>query len=151
MAEASNFRCTIEWSGPSADYDTFSRNHRVSFPGKPPIEVSAAPEYRGDPTCPNPEDLLVAALASCQMLTYVGMAAASKVEVLEYRDEAVGTLEKSDGRVRMTRVVLRPRIVIGKAANRDRALGLVSKAHDQCFISNSVTTQVTVEPEITAR
>jgi organic hydroperoxide reductase OsmC/OhrA len=151
MSEANSYRLSLEWSGSNSDYNTFSRTHRVMFLGKPPLEVTAAPEYKGDPSRLNPEDLLVASLASCQMLTYLGIAAASKVEVLQYKDEAVGTLEKIDGKIRMTRVVLKPRIVISAGSNRDRALGLVAKAHDQCFIANSVTTEVVVEPELEMR
>src|SRR5262245_5433013 len=151
MAEtAFNYRCTLEWKGTNRDYNTFNRNHQVVFPGKSPLTVTAAAEYKGDAAQLNPEDLLVAALASWQMLTYLGIASASKVEVLEYSDEPVGTVEKADGLMRMTRVVLKPRIVISAASNRDRALGLVAKAHDQCFIANSVTTQVTVEPTLEA-
>jgi organic hydroperoxide reductase OsmC/OhrA len=147
MAEGTTYRCTLEWSGSNKDYHSFSRNHRVAFDGKPPLEVTAAPEYKGDPGRLNPEELLVAALASCQMLTYLGIASGSKVEVLSYRDEATGVLEKTDGKMRVSRVILRPRIVITAATNRDRALGLVAKAHDQCFIANSVNTTVTIEPE----
>src|SRR6267143_762484 len=101
MADA-DFRCSLSWSGSNRDYNAFSRNHRVVFAGKPPLEVTAAAEYKGDPRHLNPEDLLVAALASCQMLTYLGIASGSKVEVLAYHDEAVGTLEKVDGKMRMT-------------------------------------------------
>ncbi len=152
VAEPNTYRCTLEWTGSSKDYNAFSRNHRVAFEGKPSIEMTAAPEYKGDPSRVNPEDLLVASLASCQMLTYLAIAAMSKVEVLAYQDEAVGKVEKGqDGKMKMTTVTLRPRITISAASNRDRAVGLVTKAHEQCFIANSVTTQVTVEPEFDSR
>jgi organic hydroperoxide reductase OsmC/OhrA len=151
MAEPNTYRCSLEWTGSNRDYNAFSRNHRVEFEGKAPIEMTAAPEYKGDPSRHNPEDLLVASLASCQMLTFLGIAAMSKVEVLEYRDGAVGTIERVEGRFKMTKVVLRPRIVLAAGSNRDRAAGLVTKAHEQCFISNSVTTQVVVEPEFETR
>jgi organic hydroperoxide reductase OsmC/OhrA len=152
VSEPHTYRCAIEWTGSTKDYNAFSRNHRAAFESKPAIEMTAAPEYRGDPARSNPEDLLVAALASCQMLTYLAIAAMSKVEVLEYHDEAVGKVEKGqDGRMKMTTVNLRPRITISADSNRDRAVGLVTKAHEQCFIANSVTTQVTVEPEFETR
>jgi organic hydroperoxide reductase OsmC/OhrA len=152
VSEPHTYRCAIEWTGSTKDYNAFSRDHRVTLEGKSAIEMTAAPEYRGDPSRANPEDLLVAALASCQMLTYLAIAAMSKVEVLEYRDEATGKVEKGpDGKMRMTTVRLKPRITISAASNRDRAVGLVTKAHEQCYISNSVTTQVEVEPEFETR
>jgi len=151
MAEPYTYRCSLEWNGSNRDYNTFSRSHKVGFEGKAAIEMTAAPEYKGDPTRLDPEDLLVAALASCQMLTYLAIASMSKVEVLEYRDEAVGKVEKADGKMRMTRVILRPKIVLAPGSNRDRAAGLVTKAHEQCFIANSVTSQVIVEPEFEVR
>lgn len=152
MAEPNSYRCALEWAGSNKDFNSFRRNHKVSFDeGKPSIEVTAAPEYKGDTTRLNPEELLVAALASCQMLTFLAIASMSKVEVLEYSDRAVGKIEKADGKMKMASVYLRPRIVISEASNRDRAAGLVTKAHEQCFISNSVTTQVVVQPEIEVR
>jgi len=146
-----DYRCSLEWTGSNSDYNSFSRNHRVDFEGKPSLEVTASPDYKGDAARLNPEDLLVAAMASCQMLTYLAIAGMSKVEVLEYRDEAVGKLEKVEGKIRMSRIDLKPRITISAASNRDRAVALVAKAHEQCFIANSVTTQVVVEPEFEVR
>ena len=152
MAEPHTYRCSLEWKGTNRDYNSFNRNHRVRFEGKTEIEATAAPEYKGDPGKVNPEEMLVAALSTCQMLTFIAIASMSKVEVLEYRDDAAGKVEKgADGKMRMTRVVLKPRIVLAAGANRDRAAGLVTKAHEQCFISNSVTTEVVVEPQFEMR
>ncbi len=151
MAEPFTYRCSLEWTGSNKDYNGFSRAHDVVFEGKPPIPMSASPEYKGDPARLNPEDLLVASIASCQMLTFLGIASMSKVEVLAYRDEAVGKVETVDGKMRVTQVVLKPRIVLAAGSNRDRAAGLVTKAHEGCFIANSVTTQVVVEPEFEER
>ncbi len=145
------YRSSLEWAGSNVDYNTFSRNHKVTFEGKTSFEVSASPDYKGDATKLNPEDLLVAAMASCQMLTYLAIASMSKVEVLEYRDEAVGKVEKIDGKMKVSRIDLKPRITISAASNRDRATALVAKAHDQCFIANSVNSQVVVESEFVVR
>jgi organic hydroperoxide reductase OsmC/OhrA len=151
VAEPNTYRCTLEWKGSNKDYNTFDRGVKATFEGKASVDMSAAPEYKGDPTRLNPEDLLVASLASCQMLTFLGIASISKVEVLEYRDEAVGKIAKADGKLRMTEVVLRPRIVLAPGSSKERAAGLVTKAHEQCFIANSVTTQIVVEPQIEVR
>ena len=151
-AESHTYRADLEWKGTNKDYNSFDRGLRVHFEGKHSIDMTAAPEYKGDPAKLNPEDLLVASLASCQMLTYLAIASMSKVDVLEYRDEAVGKIEKgADGKLRMTRVVLKPRIVLAPGANRDRAVGLVTKAHEQCYIANSVNTEIVVEPQFEMR
>jgi organic hydroperoxide reductase OsmC/OhrA len=124
-------------------------NHRVEFAGRPAVEVSAAPQYRGDPTRPNPEELFVASLASCQLLTYLALARGAGVTVRRYEDHAVGTLAIADRKMRMMDVLLRPRITIA-GSDRDKARALVEKAHDGCFIANSVACAVRVEPEIVA-
>ena len=123
-------------------------NHRVEFEGRPAVEVSAAPQYRGDPTRLNPEELFVAALASCQLLTYLALARGAGVAVRRYEDRAVGTLAIADRKMRMTEVLLRPRITVAGGSDQGTAQGLVGKAHDGCFIANSVACAVRVEPEI---
>jgi organic hydroperoxide reductase OsmC/OhrA len=125
-------------------------NHRVEFEGRPAVEVSAAPQYRGDPTRLNPEELFVAALASCQLLTYLALARGAGVAVRRYEDRAVGTLAIADRKMRMTEVLLRPRITVGAGSDEGKARELVDKAHDGCFIANSVTCAIRVEPEVVA-
>ena len=123
-------------------------NHRVEFADRPAVEVSAAPQYRGDPTRLNPEELFVAALASCQLLTYLALARGAGVTVRRYEDHAVGTLAIADRKMRMTEVRLRPRITILAGSDQRTARELVEKAHDGCFIANSVACAVRIEPEI---
>jgi organic hydroperoxide reductase OsmC/OhrA len=123
-------------------------NHRVEFVDRAAVEVSAAPEYRGDPTRLNPEELFVAALASCQLLTYLALARGAAVKVSRYEDHAVGTLTIADRKMRVTEVRLHPRITVATGSDRERARGLVEKAHDGCFLANSVTCTVRIEPEI---
>ncbi len=123
-------------------------NHRVEFEGRPAVEVSAAPEYRGDPTRLNPEELFVAALASCQLLTYLALARGAGMLVRRYEDRAVGTLAIADRKMRMTDVLLRPRITVVAGSDEATARGLVDKAHGSCFIANSVACAVRIEPEI---
>jgi organic hydroperoxide reductase OsmC/OhrA len=123
-------------------------NHFIDFEGRPAVEVSAAPEYRGDPTRLNPEELFVGALASCQLLTYLALARGAGVTVRRYEDRAVGTLAIADRKMRMTEVLLRPRITVAAGSDEGTARGLVGKAHDGCFIANSVACAVRIEPEI---
>jgi organic hydroperoxide reductase OsmC/OhrA len=123
--------------------------HRVEFAGRPVLEISGAPQYRGDGTKLNPEELLVASLASCQLLTYLALATRAGVEVLAYEDAPVGTLAIVDKKMRMAEILLRPRITIAAGGDVDTARALVERAHDGCFIGNSLACAVRLEPEIT--
>ena len=125
-------------------------NHRVEFEGRPTLEVSAAPEYRGDPTRLNPEELFIAALASCQLLTYLALARGAGLTVRRYEDRAVGTLATADRKMRMTEVRLRPRITMAAGSDEVKARDLVDKAHAGCFIANSVACAVHLEAEVVA-
>lgn len=148
------YRCTVEWtgaaSGPTIDPRTFSRDTRVAFADHAAIDLSAAPEFQGNPDRTNPEELFVASLAGCQMLTYLYLAARNGVRVLAYTDDAQGELALRDGRLRITHVTLRPHITISPESNLQTAQALIDRAHDDCFIASSVTTAITIEPEIGA-
>jgi organic hydroperoxide reductase OsmC/OhrA len=151
------FRCGLEWvAAPgekTTDFSAYHREHVVKVEGKPDLTMSAAPEYRGDPSRHNPEELFVMALSSCQMLTYLAMAGRAGIDVIGYTDEAEGTLELAPGPggrrvMRMTRVTLRPRIRVAAGTEAERALVLVEKAHDGCFIASSVSCEVMSDPEV---
>jgi organic hydroperoxide reductase OsmC/OhrA len=143
------FRSSLQWSGaasgPTRDPATFSRDLEMSFESVS-LPMSSAPGYRGDPTRANPEQLLVAAVSSCHALTYLFHAAKNGVAVVSYQDDAQGELALVDGRMRMARVILRPRVTLQAGSDEARARELVDKAHRDCFISNSVLTQVSIEP-----
>jgi len=125
-------------------YDTYPRNHTVTFKDGAPQIFSAAAAYLGDPSKGDPEDLLVAALSSCHMLSFLAICAKKRITVEAYDDDATGVLEKEGGKFWVTRVVLRPKV----RADADSATlaGVHHMAHQACFIANSVKTQVTVEP-----
>ncbi|MGH7822588.1 MAG: OsmC family protein [Candidatus Binatia bacterium] len=123
-------------------------NHRVEFDGKPSIEVSAAPQYRGDPSRLNPEELFLASLACCQMLTYLALASRGKIDVLAYEDHAQATLAIAERKMRVTEVRLRPRITVAAGTDEQKAKALVESAHEGCFIASSVACAVRTEPEI---
>jgi len=148
MAEA--FTCHLEWSGaaagPTVDAAKFSRDLHVRFDGPPGLPMSAAPAYRGDSGRLNPELAFLSALSSCQALTYLFLAARAGVTVTAYSDDAEAHLGIVDGRMRVSRVTLRPAITLAPGADHAKAESLVEKAHEQCFVSNSVTTRITIEP-----
>jgi len=131
------------------EYKTFSRDHRIVVGDGVVIEASAAPAYFGSPKRVNPEDMLVASLSSCHMLTFMAICTKKKLVVDRYVDEAEGFLEKgADGRLWVTRVTLRPKVVFGGERPDQAALAaLHHEAHRGCFIANSVKTEVTVVAE----
>jgi len=139
----------LDWTGAitgaTRDPTAFSRDLTVSIASMT-LPMSSAPSYRGDPSRANPEQLFVAALSACQALTYLFLAAKHGVLVTGYSDDAEGQLGMVDGKLRMSRVVLRPRITLDADADGARARDLVSKAHAGCFIGNSVSTPVEIEP-----
>lgn len=141
----------LDWSGaakgPTHDAATFSRDLDVSIDGVT-VPMSSAPGFGGNALRVNPEQLYVAALSACQALTYLFLAARGGVSVTGYSDDAVGELALVDGAFRMATVTLRPRITLERAADAERARALVEKAHRQCFIGNSVSARVDLEPVI---
>ena len=147
----SEHRATIAWrrTSGSFDYDAYNREHEWSFEGGVRIPASAAPDFRGKPDHVDPEEAFVAALSSCHMLTFLAIAARKRLVVDAYDDDAVGHLEKNaEGKLAVTRVVLRPRVQFGGDGPPpdDELAQLHDKAHHACFIANSVRTEVTVEP-----
>jgi len=147
----SEHKATVRWSrgGKDFTYKTYSRDHVWTLNGND-VPASATTAYLGNPSRVDPEAALVAALSSCHMLTFLALAANKGFIVESYEDAAVGHLEKNAaGKLAITRVELHPRIVYGgskqpTAADFD---WLHDKAHKECFIANSVTTEVRVVKE----
>jgi organic hydroperoxide reductase OsmC/OhrA len=147
----SEHKIGLEWKRESErfTYDTYNRDHIVTFEGGASVSVSAAPAYRGNAALVNPEESLVAALSSCHMLTFLAVAAKKRFTVDRYSDHAVGFLEKNqNGRLAITRVILHPQVEFsGPTLPSPKEIAeLHEQAHSGCFIANSVTTEVSVEP-----
>lgn len=128
-------------------YETYSRDHTIAFGTGSSMPLSAAHEYKGNPALSNPEELLVAALSSCHMLTFLAIAAKNKLVVERYEDDAVGTLARPEGApMHVTEVILRPRVTFsGTVPDAATLAKLHEQAHKGCFIANSVKTTVRVE------
>ena len=143
-------RATVRWHRTAAPftYETYVRAHSWHFPGGSTVQASAALAFRGDPALVDPEEAFVASLASCHLLTFLALAARAGHTVDAYDDEAEGVLaENADGRLAITRVVLRPRAAFsGQAPTEEEIARLHERAHADCFIANSVRTDVVVEP-----
>lgn len=148
----SEHKASVNWKRETADftYESYDRAHLWTFGGGSTLKASSAVEYKGSPDLVNPEEALVAALSSCHMLTFLAICARKKLVVDAYDDDAVGHLEKnSEGRLSVTRVTLKPRVVwSGTAPDAATQQALHHQAHLGCFIANSVKTEVSVEPNV---
>jgi organic hydroperoxide reductase OsmC/OhrA len=153
MAKEHHFAARLVWSGaaagPTRDYDSYVRSWRAEVAGKPALEGSADPVFRGEAARYNPEDLLVVALSACHMLSYLALCARAGIEVTAYEDPARGTMAIKDGRMRFVEVILSPRVEIG-AGDLERARALHEQAHAACFIANSVNFPVRNRPTVVA-
>jgi len=147
----SEHHSTIEWArGERAfTYEAYSRDHTARMGAGPPIQLSAAEAFRGNPALANPEDLLVTALSNCHMLTFLAICARKGIVVDRYEDHATGWLERPSGQpMHVTRVVLRPRVTFAGTPPDGATLAhLHEQAHHGCFIASSVKTAVTVEAQ----
>jgi organic hydroperoxide reductase OsmC/OhrA len=140
----------VSWSRGEHEfkYQSYSRDHTWTFDGGVTVTASANPAYLGSEAAVDPEEAFVAALSSCHMLTFLAIAAKKRFVVDAYDDHAIGVITKNEaGRLAITDVTLSPRIVFAGAEPDPATLDQMHHvAHEQCFIANSVTTQVTVVP-----
>ena len=151
----SEHRVQTIWQRTSADftYATYHREHDWRFKGGVVVQASAAPQFKGSPNCPDPEDAFVASLSSCHMLTFLAIAAKRRFVVDRYEDPAVGYVEKNaQGKLAVTRVELNPRIAFSGENTPDAATlhAMHESAHQECFIANSVLAQVSVNEQAAA-
>jgi len=138
----------LSWKRQTVDfaYDSYNRGHVVTFGGGEALPMSSAPDFRGDAARANPEELLVAALSSCHMLTFLAIASRKRLVVDAYEDHAVGVMTKNaEGKLFVSHVTLRPRVAFAQPPPEDVLQRLHHQAHAECFIANSVLTDVTVE------
>lgn len=153
------YEVAIEWRGNrgsgTSDYKSYGREHVVSAAGKPHIDGSADRAFRGDVERWNPEELLLAALSQCHLLSYLHVAASHGVVVTAYTDSATGVMEQtSDGGGHFLSATLRPVVTIDAGANAgavgadlmELAESLHAEASSKCFIAASVNFPVGHEP-----
>ncbi len=134
----------------TADYRAYDRDHVTTAPGRPPIEGSSDPVFRGSAERWNPDLLLVASLSQCHMLGYLHQCAVNDVVVTAYRDEAWGRMVVTpDGGGRFEEVLLRPQVEVQAPASIDRAEALHEVAARLCFVAASVNFPVRHEPRVT--
>ncbi|WP_292834091.1 OsmC family protein [Microbacterium sp.] len=150
-----SYRMRSRWDGNrgtgTSGYRDYDRSVTLEIEGKPDLQASADHPFRGDASKWNPEDLLLAALSECHLLSYLHACVESGVVVLEYRDEATGTM-RLDGRGggAFTDVLLRPAVVVAEASMIAPAQAAHAQAREWCFIANSVNFPVRHEATVIA-
>ena len=151
MAQEHLFEGDLRWTGSSHSAEpgvAIERRFAIEFAGKAPIEGSSPAVFKGDDAFHNPETLMVASLMACHHLTYLALCERAGIALADYTDHASGRLGLREGRMQMVGVTLRPRVRVAQAADAERALAMHAKAHANCFMSNSVNFEVTVEPAV---
>jgi organic hydroperoxide reductase OsmC/OhrA len=150
MGHSHQYGVRCSWSGSTGiGYEAYARDHQGgTADGGVTLTLSSDAAFRGDPTRLNPEQLLVLAAASCQLLSFLAVAARARLDVVGYEDDAMGEMPEDDPPVRITRIVLRPRITLAATVAEARVRHLVQVAHRECYIANSLKTAIDVDPTI---
>ncbi|WP_438353382.1 OsmC family protein [Microbacterium sp. CJ88] len=148
------YALTTMWTGDrgtgTSGYRDYDRAVTISIDGKPELLASADKPFRGDPSRWNPEDLLLAALSECHLLSYLHACVTAGVVVVAYEDDATGVMvEDGRGGGAFREVVLHPRVIVADASMVDAATAAHAQAHDWCFIANSVNFPVRHEASVT--
>jgi organic hydroperoxide reductase OsmC/OhrA len=151
------YRSSVSWAGSTgAGYRHYDRGHLATTdPATVDLALSSDPAFGGDPSRLDPEQLLVTAAASCQLLSFLAVAARARLDVVAYRDDAEAAMAADDRPVRITRITLRPHITVavpgggpGPERITARVRHLVDVAHRDCYIANSLRAEIILEPTL---
>lgn len=144
------YQASCSWEGSTgAGYDHYDRTHEArALPSQVRLEMSSDPSFHGNPKHLNPEQLLLVAAASCQLLSFLAVAARARIDVIAYEDSAEAVMPESGSAVRITEICLHPRITVRAPATEARVRGLVDIAHRECFIANSLNCEMTLAPTV---
>lgn len=142
MDSLHHYELDMQWTGNfgtgTSHYRAYGRNHTISFANKPDLLASADPTFRGDPDRYNPEELLLAALSGCHMMSFLHVCVNAGVVVTAYEDHATGTMAlHPDGSGQFTEVVLNPIVTVSETSMLEKLDALHHKANQLCFIANS--------------
>jgi organic hydroperoxide reductase OsmC/OhrA len=153
MSKQHRYEVSCVWTGDrgegTANYRAYDRSYDTATDGRPTLQGSSDPAFRGDAERWNPELLLVAALSQCHLLSYLHQCAVGGVAVVGYSDTAEGTMvQDADGGGHFDEVVLRPVVTVADESMVEKAEQLHAEASARCFIASSVNFPVRHEPRI---
>ncbi len=144
------YGAVVTWRGSTASgYDSYDRTHAGACPpAAASLTLSADPAFLGDAAILNPEQLLVLAAASCQLLSFLAVAARAHIDVWEYDDDAEASMPEQPRPMRIREIRLRPRIRVGPGTDAAQVLHLCDVAHRECYIANTLSCPVTVDAAV---
>ena len=149
------YRATTDWRlGEGEDFakGRYSRGHSVVFGGGHAAPGTASAHVIGNrwsvPGAVDPEEMLVASISACHLLTFLHLAAKARIDVVEYEDRAEAEMPEDEEPVRITRISLRPRIVVASDVPEERVARLCELAHERCYVANSLKSEVTLDATI---
>ncbi|MGM0458346.1 MAG: OsmC family protein [Bacteroidota bacterium] len=148
-----HYNTKLSWTGNhgegTSDYRSYDRSYTISINGKPELQGSADPSFRGDPGKYNPEELFLASLSACHMLWYLHLCSDEGIRVLSYEDHAEGVMEEmKNGSGKFAEITLHPKVTISDSDNLEKAGQLHKKANEMCFIANSCNIAVGHKPTV---
>jgi organic hydroperoxide reductase OsmC/OhrA len=148
-----NYSLTVNWTGNkgkgTSSYRAYDRSHEIEVEGKKNIKGSSDPEFLGDRTKYNPEELLIASISSCHMLWYLHLCCKDGVVVTNYLDNAKGVMIVTEnGGGKFESVTLHPTVTVKDISMVDKAISLHEKANELCFIANSLNFKIQHVPII---
>lgn len=151
MNKHHHYTTNLQWTGNkgngTSNYKAFERSHTIKVEGKPQIQGSSDPSFRGDSSKYNPEELFLSSLSCCHMLWYLHLCSVGGVNIIEYSDKATAIMEETeDGGGRFTEVLLNPSVTVSDESMVEKALELHKQANQKCFIANSVNFSVKHNP-----
>jgi organic hydroperoxide reductase OsmC/OhrA len=146
------YKTQIHWqnnmAGAPFEYEKYSRNHVLTIDGKADLSCSSDVVFKGDKSCYNPEDFLLASASSCHMLWYLHLCADQGIKVIEYTDSATGILDTGNGTAgKFVSIILHPTVTIADAIHTELAISLHHEANKKCFIANTLC--IAVQHEVT--
>lgn len=147
MAKTHEYTACLTWSGNlgtgTSTYAGYGRDYTVAIEGKPEMRGSADPMFRGSADLHNPEDLFIASISACHMLTYLALCARKGISVVAYKDDARGTVGfTSDGGGKFQDVTLNPLVTIANGEKESLAIALHDEAHKLCFVAQSCSAPI---------
>ena len=151
--DAHRYEVELRWTGSTGlGWEGYDRAHSATAPPAEQEVVLTTGEAKGDPRQLNPEQLLVMAASSCQMLMFLHLAAKARIDVVQYEDAASGLMPMDVEPTGVTEITLRPRIVVASSGSgEERVRKLLRTAHEHCYIANSLKSAVVIEPRIELR